>query len=350
MNRVPTVLKSREEIPEGLTMLDPFWKNWQTLRRSMRVLIAFLLLLPVSGFTCANVDGTTQDGGFRRERVIVQSLRHAIKTNPTEVSARTKFRLNRPETDAQTREYQAVDDMFHGKAEEGLAILRELEKHSPGVYSVASNQGTIYELMGDHENALKWIEEGIRRNATAHDGTEWIHVLILKAKIEAGKHPERTTLPRLLNLPEKVDADSEFTVDGETYTAAIIKDSLYHQMQERLIFVKPKDPYVADLLYSLALLEASLGTLEQAVGILRLAREYGFADEALLTQHELSYQSIINTARFKKGAMWTAITLPILYLLGRHLWKKRHEKWFFWTRRQYKAYLAAKAQQQAQEA
>lgn len=313
----------------------------------MKVIIAFLLLLPVSGFTCANVDGTTQDGGSRREWFIVQSLKQAIETDPTEVSARTKFRLNHPETDAQTQEYQAVDDMFHGKGEEGLAILRELEKQSPGMYSVASNQGTIYELMGDHVNALKWIEEGTRRNPDAHLGTEWIHVLILKAKIEAGKHPERTTLPRLIDLPEKMRAESEFVVDGTAYSAALIHDSLYHQMKERLIFVKPKDPYVADLLYSFAILEANLGTLEQALGILRLARDYGFPDEGLLTQHEREYRSIINSARFKRWAFWTAIALPVLYLLGRHLWKIRHEKWFFWTRRQYNAYHAARAKQLA---
>ena len=314
----------------------------------MKSILTFALLLPVSAFACLNVDGTTQDGGSRREWFVTQRLKQAISTDPAKESARDRFRLRRDATDAQAQELRAVDDILHGKFKAGAATLHELERLSPGKYSIASNLGTAYELMGDNANALKWIEEGMRRNPDAHMGTEWIHVLILKAKIDGGEHPERTTLPHIFHIPANVHASTEFTVDGERYTATDIKAALYYQLQERLIFVKPKDTYVADLLYSLALLEAKLGTLEQAIGVLRLARDYGFPDEALLTRLELNYRSIINTTRFKKWAFWTAISISVLSLLGAYAWKKRHEKWFFWTRGQYKAYMAAKALQQAQ--
>jgi hypothetical protein len=45
-------------------------------------------------------------------------------------------------------------------------------------------------LTGKNEKALRWIREGLRRNPNSHSETEWLHVLILEAKIAAAKDPE----------------------------------------------------------------------------------------------------------------------------------------------------------------
>jgi hypothetical protein len=52
---------------------------------------------------------------------------------------------------------------------------------------VAANLGTALELLGNKEEALHWIREGIRRNPQSHEGTEWLHAKILEAKIAAQK-------------------------------------------------------------------------------------------------------------------------------------------------------------------
>jgi hypothetical protein len=74
----------------------------------------------------------------------------------------------------------------HDKAHD---ILNRLEKEHPGMYGTAANIGTLYELRGNDVEALKWIQEGIRRNKDAHFGTEWLHAKILEAKLAIAKDP-----------------------------------------------------------------------------------------------------------------------------------------------------------------
>src|SRR6185503_7493595 len=56
-------------------------------------------------------------------------------------------------------------------------------------YVVAANLGTAYELHGDLVAARRWIAEAIRRNPYSHEGTEWLHVLILDARMALAKDP-----------------------------------------------------------------------------------------------------------------------------------------------------------------
>jgi len=81
----------------------------------------------------------------------------------------------------------AVAFVHQGKYSEAIALLQELERRYPGKYQVAANLGTAFELSGDNKQALQWIREGIRRNPKSHEGTEWLHVAILEAKL--GQRP-----------------------------------------------------------------------------------------------------------------------------------------------------------------
>lgn len=309
--------------------------------------IVFLILLGDSMLrssvqACINVAGTRMDGTRKESSwMIPAQLRRVMKQDPAKRKAADFF--GHGTTKKEIKQLAAVDEIYGDRLLSALALLQELEKEEPGQYDTAGNLGTAYELLGDNANALKWITEEIKRNPVAHHYSEWVHALILRAKIDAASHPEHPLHGRLIDVSDRIRGDTEIKVGEESYSAGLVRECIYHQLMERMLFVKPVDPYVADLLYTLALLEANLGIVEDASKLLKLAREYGFPEEALLIQHEKEYQAIATKARLMWWAKWGPLMFLALFFWFRWMWKHRHEKWFFWTGHQYKAYLQARA-------
>jgi len=66
--------------------------------------------------------------------------------------------------------------------EEAIKLYLEIEKIKPNRYSTASNIGTAYELIGQNENALKWIKKSVELDPKSHNNSEWKTVKILKPK------------------------------------------------------------------------------------------------------------------------------------------------------------------------
>ena len=93
--------------------------------------------------------------------------------------------------------------------------------------------------------------------------------------------------------------------------------ALRYQLGERMLFVKPTDPVVADLLFSFATLEANTRVLEPAVELLQLAKEYGYHDSAELDARMARYQKTIdNTWKFTtKDILNNVVGLVFLCLL-----------------------------------
>src|SRR4051812_8229635 len=106
-----------------------------------------------------------------------------------------------------------------------------------------------------------------------------------------------------------------------------------------MVFVKPKDPYVADLLYSYALIEANLSTVETGIKLLQMAREYGFPDEALLRVHQKRYEFLMTIALIK----WWAMVLLGIVIIILFLYYCYRKKWFFLSRRAFEAHQAARS-------
>jgi hypothetical protein len=63
--------------------------------------------------------------------------------------------------------------------------------------------------------------------------------------------------------------------------AADLFTSLYRQISVRVLFVKPKDVVVAQMLKELAMIEAQIGILERADAYARLAVEYGLSPDEM---------------------------------------------------------------------
>jgi len=189
-------------------------------------------------------------------------------------------------TNFNERSDYAVSLVYAGKTKEAVELLQSLEKEQPGTYIVAANLGTALELLGNNEEALHWIKEGIHRNPQSHEGTEWLHAKILEAKIAAQKDVDYFKKHSVLELdPQPVS--SAIIMDGRSLSPAEVVKAIQYQLEERLQFVKPPDPAVASLLFDYAAIEAATNILESAKGLLKMAVEYGYPADRVEAQIKL---------------------------------------------------------------
>lgn len=169
----------------------------------------------------------------------------------------------------------------NNKADEAITVLKDLNGLYPNEYKIATNMGTAYELIGDNRMALHWIEQGIVLNPKSHQGSEWVHAKILRAKIAAEHDPSWFTRHSVLGLPFR---DKGLIVDrlefpqtnvGSSANLMHMIDHVGLQLRERMPLVPPQDPVVANLLFDLAHLLALQEAYEDGVDILRLSSLYG---------------------------------------------------------------------------
>ncbi len=175
----------------------------------------------------------------------------------------------------------AVALVHLGRYREAVKILEKTEKRYPGSYATAANLGTTYELLGQNDQAIRWINEGLSRDPESHYGTEWLHVKILEAKIALKKDPRWLERNSVLGIDwdefnRNPSADISVTDNrGQQKSAKEIEDALAYQLHERMEFVKPPDPVVAQLLFDLSNLLKRSRSPEHAVAVQQLAIDYG---------------------------------------------------------------------------
>ncbi len=184
-----------------------------------------------------------------------------------------------------------------------IKLYLEIEKLSPNRYSTASNIGTAYELIGDDKNALKWIKRSIEIDEKSHNGSEWIHVKILEAKIN-GNNSINTSF--LLNTDFGNDSipRSKLTKDE----LLKLSNSLYFQLNERVSFVAPKEKIVAQLLFDLGNIAYLIGNYGDAVSDYWQAINYGFENKIIETRIKLSDREIQRISLEKRKKILAALT------------------------------------------
>jgi tetratricopeptide (TPR) repeat protein len=224
-----------------------------------------------------------------------------------------------------------------GRVKEAITILEELERKKPGQYATAANLGTAYELNGENEKALKWIKEGFRRNSEGHSGTEWLHVKILEAKIrmanESGTFEPNSVLD--IRFDQRPELSGWYTTDhlGQRKSLKEIEEALAYQLHERLEFVKPPEPVVADLLADLSKVLALTREPADAEAVYELAKSYGTArpiyTRAILAATQAPVGDTDSVSSGSGGVV--CLGLPVLVALGIALWliltfRKRRRK------------------------
>jgi len=308
-----------------------------------RILASALILVfffPTGAPACLNTGGTTIEGMPRMSsgNSLARYLFWALRTTPKEKLSALPYQDPASQSESSQKERAAVEAILAGNITNGITILQELENATPGLYATAANLGTAYELAGDNRNALKWITEGIARNPESHGGTEWLHQLILETKLRLEADPGYLKTHRIIPLPEKFNPDTKIAISGKEYTIRQIEWALNYQLRERVVFVKPPDPVVADLLFSYARIEAHTNIVENGVELLHESQRYGFADPALLAQTEKQYaNSVLLGKIFKYG---TGALLLISIPAGLYICHRK--KWFFLSRSAYLKYKAEK--------
>ena len=299
-------------------------------------LLSLPLFLTATACACLNTPGTDLDGhdagspyGHDASR-----LRQRMQMPPEAVG---RMPAKPPASPAKKLEAEALDLIYAGNHAAARALLQTAETLSPGDYSVAANLGTACELVGDNAEALRWITEAMRRNPDSHHGTEWVHVLVLKAKLRAAAANGSGPFPPLVDGPSRVKPETPLPTDGAVRNAADVRDAISYQLHERMLFVKPKDPYVADLLFALASLNANLVNIESASGVLALAETYGYADRPRIDALRADIRRAQQLSFVYDSAAWL---LPLLALCGFLVFAHRR-KWFFLTRKDHLAHQAA---------
>lgn len=205
-------------------------------------------------------------------------------------------------------------------------VYLKIEKIKPNRYSTASNLGTVYELLGQNDNALKWINKAIAINPSSHRNSEWLHAKILEAKI---KGEQFITSDFLLNTNFGTQANPKSNLSNAELLK--LRDVLYYQLNERISFIKPKDKIVAQLLFDLGNI-CMLTKEKSAVGIVYYkAKEYGFSEPILQLrldntkdikqQKQQANTSKSNTSNYI--ALGLICALVLIFLIAKILTKKK---------------------------
>ncbi len=169
------------------------------------------------------------------------------------------------------------------KYKEALNLYFEIEKIEPNRYSTSSNLGTIYELIGDNTNALKWIKNSVKINRKSHNESEWLHIKILEAKINKTRNLSSEYLVNTSFGDSVVPSSNYSKIQREKLIKA-----LYYQLNERITFIKPKDEVIGKLLFELGNLALLKNDYSSAIEIYKKAFEYGNPDPLIFLRTELA--------------------------------------------------------------
>jgi tetratricopeptide (TPR) repeat protein len=253
----------------------------------MRILLFLLLLLPCAAQACLNdfVHNEKGDGLVNEELDMLVYKRNfdykALDKKIAAFESSTKAKTYKDSSDF------AVALIKRGYIYRALGILESIAKRMPDDYTIAANLGTCYELVGQNEAALAWIKKGIKLNPQSHEGSEWVHVKILEAKIALAKNPDWLKTNKVLVLPGQIapvkhqhDKEKE-KKDPFTYQKFdSLERHVIYQLRERLPFMSPPDALMAAVLKELAYYEEKTA-IDVAILHYTYALEYAGSDDEL---------------------------------------------------------------------
>ncbi|MDX6190908.1 hypothetical protein SGQ83_16230 [Flavobacterium sp. Fl-318] len=182
------------------------------------------------------------------------------------------------------------------KYKKALELYLNIERIKPNRYSTASNIGTLYELIGENQKAYEWIKKSIQINPESHNGSEWLHLRILEAKIKNLTDVSGQFLINT-NFGDKREPKTKLS-NAEVDKLA---KEIYYQVNERISFIKPKDRVISILLFELGNLVRLKREPENAERIYNLAKNYGFQDELINVRIKSIYES---KARYFEQRTW----------------------------------------------
>ena len=201
--------------------------------------------------------------------------------------------------------------VYTGQFLKAKQIFQKIEQKAPGLYQTAANLGTTYELLGQNDSALYWIKRAVEISPNSHRGSEWIHVKILETKIKANGDEQYLWKHNILSLDFGED---KIPVNKNNIDLNDLRVQLYDQLNERMSFIKPKDPIVAQLLFDLGNASALTTDATSGFQIYRSSKEYGYTSD--LFDKRLSYfEKLQSKADFRNNTEALAKENPLLALI-----------------------------------
>jgi tetratricopeptide (TPR) repeat protein len=155
-------------------------------------------------------------------------------------------------------------------------IFAKIIQKWPDKYEACANYGTILEVNGKLEEALKWLKKAIEISPNSHEGSEWLHLAIIEDKIANRKTVQG---PALTGQDFGEEAEPKPVVSKQA-TRKLQRD-LFYQLNERMTFIEPKDPYIAALLFELGNACLLLDDRKSALKNYEAAQRYGFHSSLL---------------------------------------------------------------------
>lgn len=198
--------------------------------------------------------------------------------------------------------------LYLGDYETAKNIFVTIEKESPYRYNTAANLGTTYELLGRDDSAYFWMKKAVKINPNSHNGSEWIHLKILEQKIK-NKTADFLDYDVLdLNfgnkiIPENIDSLDLFE----------LRNQLFEQLTERMMFVMPKDKIMAHLLYDLGTISAIQVDIKTALRIYEMAIEYGYSSNLL--NDRIAEFNLLQAKADRKNKVYSAYPEYARYLI-----------------------------------
>ncbi|MCF8428414.1 MAG: tetratricopeptide repeat protein [Bacteroidia bacterium] len=228
--------------------------------------------------------------------------------------------------------------IYTGEYLKAKQIFQDIEQKTPGLYQTAANLGTAYELLGQNDSALHWIKRAVEINPNSHRGSEWIHVKILEAKVKANGDEKYLWTHSILSLNFGND---KVPVNKTNLDLHNLRDHLYDQLNERMSFIKPKDPIVAQLLFDLGNVCALTLDATSGLQVYQSAKEYGYSSD-LFDIRQSYFEKLQLKADFrnktegwaKDNPLFALTILGTIFIAGlagiiflfRRIKKRRHEK------------------------
>ncbi len=271
------------------------------------------LLTSIYGFSCLNGAEEKLSSGTTiyvdREGLVPYGHEYWLDLDGKDIQKLDSLYQVKPDVKYLTE--KGIVFIIQKEYQKAIDLYLDIEKQSPNLYATASNLGTTYELIGDNENALKWIAKAIELNPNSHNNSEWIHLNILKIKL--GQLP--------LNSQNLIGTDFGTEAFPKTSLTATqlqdLQNQLYFQLNERRSFVQPKDEIMAQLLFDYANVLFLNNHKKEANEVYNLAIQYGFVEPII--QDRLANSSANTSSNFDIIATfknnWDAFVIAILVVV-----------------------------------
>lgn len=290
------------------------------------LMLGCLFLLPKTTFGCMNEYWGIVDGklhvGDEKDNFNKIPIGNNLKDSHMRLLFDEMTERYRKKPTLENYSDYAAALIYTGKYQQAKKILLEIEQKKANLYNTAANLGTVYELLGQNDSALAWIRKAVAINPQSHYGSEWIHVKILEEKVKAGNDAAYFYKNTVLGLNFGQDSIPQ---NNDGINLRNYSDQIYYQLSERMTFIKPKDPIIAQLIFDLANLYMLQDRHFEAYNTFTKAKEYGFENKLLDERFQLSKQlsqeqrrlSVIkqlepNTKMPQNGKVWLWVTGCVL--------------------------------------